>query len=232
METGNQEIDYNYLATELNGGTDRAAAVIAGSFLEDSVKQLLWHATIDEAKRPEESISVCTKWCFQLGLISKFERDKLNCLQQVRNKFGHSPRALSFTDDAIAALCDQLQIPDHLICPQIIGGAFNRELPKGYSTPLADRSSPRAVFVEATMYLVSALAARTIFAKLRQPSNCTNFENAWAIGEAFLDHARQTLKDCQSDDTNPKALSSAEADVEKMQRFVDLAMAGAHPRTQ
>jgi len=74
--------------------------LIEGFLLDDT------HATkklLGDTFSPLGSFSARIATAYSLGLISKEERDDLDCIREIRNAFVHQPTSPSFSDDPIAA---------------------------------------------------------------------------------------------------------------------------------
>jgi mannitol operon repressor len=116
--------DYKGFLEELQKESPRAAVIVGGAFLDAQLQKLLAKFLIneknavnellgneDKADRPLSAFSARIKAAYCLGLISKDERDDLNLIRRIRNRFAHRLHDLSFDDKEIVDWCNSLQIP-------------------------------------------------------------------------------------------------------------------------
>jgi hypothetical protein len=108
--------DYQKFVLEYRGESDRAAIVMAGSFVEHYLATYLRHFMIaDEEVEVLFSRALSTfdsriNIAYAFDLIGKAQRDDLRIIKDVRNAFAHSPRSLSLQDPKISAQIKQLSI--------------------------------------------------------------------------------------------------------------------------
>ena len=97
--------------------SDRGAALLAASYLDERLKQLLLdHVTsrkvglelLDGPLAPLGSFSSRSKAAFALGLIDAVTYRQLNTLRNIRNEFGHSWEELDFSTTTVDKLCRKL----------------------------------------------------------------------------------------------------------------------------
>ena len=81
-------------------------------------------------------------------------------------------RDISFADPDVAEMCFGLCVPDHLVLPPLTLGQIDEKTLASYTIPLANRSCPRAVFVEATLFLVTTLIIRVGQVRSRPRAHC------------------------------------------------------------
>jgi hypothetical protein len=93
---------------EFQKESDRAAAVLGAAYLDESLRQLIAASLIDRPtevdellgpNRPLGSFSSRITAAYCMGLISDEERDDLNRINGIRNRFAHDLHGLRFTDD-------------------------------------------------------------------------------------------------------------------------------------
>src|SRR2546422_4319839 len=105
--------DFHAFLTEFQQETDRAAAALAGAYLDSLLEQLLLARFVDQtgyARRTVEfgplgSFAARIAVCYAFGLITKSERADLDMVRDVRNRFAHELHGLNFDDDEIATWC-------------------------------------------------------------------------------------------------------------------------------
>jgi DNA-binding MltR family transcriptional regulator len=146
--------DFNILFQELQGESDRAAAVLGAAFLDGLLEEYITNFLIDDTKevegifgpdKPLGSFGARITMCFCLGLISQDEKHDLRIIQRVRNRFAHELTGISFDDKGIADSCSNLKIPTKVASVQEL-----------------IRSSVRERYIAATAFLVTILTHRTI----------------------------------------------------------------------
>jgi DNA-binding MltR family transcriptional regulator len=124
---------YNEVVKSFNRESDRAAGILAGSFVEHFLKNLLRgflakDAIVDElfdnAFAPLASFSARAKLCFALGLIPKNLLNDLDIIRDIRNHFAHHPADTSFENPEVARLCSHLSLA-HLGKEQVADGSRN-----------------------------------------------------------------------------------------------------------
>jgi mannitol operon repressor len=102
---------------ELQAQTDRGAALLGPSLLEDLLGALLRSALINDSdcvenllgrSRPVESFSARIDLVYCIGLIGRKVFDDLNQIRLIRNEFAHEPAQLDFNEQSIAARCNNL----------------------------------------------------------------------------------------------------------------------------
>jgi len=99
---------------------DRELAVVGGALLEDAVRKLvIANLTVASGKHVGPFLSengqlgtpsAQTTLLYALGIISERLRINLDAIRSIRNTFGHTPRAISFDNPAVAARCKQLNM--------------------------------------------------------------------------------------------------------------------------
>jgi hypothetical protein len=101
----------------LNKESERGAALIAATMIEDLLERCIWAFLIEheDVKRlldgfnaPLGTLSARALAAFALGLISEKEYRECERLRKIRNVFAHNVRA-SFTDQSVADMCANLE---------------------------------------------------------------------------------------------------------------------------
>jgi DNA-binding MltR family transcriptional regulator len=108
--------NYINLVREFHSETDRAAAVIAGSFIENFLaKYLLSHMTKEKdcselfsGFGPFSTYAQRVETAFAFQLIPMVMYSDLKKIGSIRNLFAHSPIETSFSTDEICSWCSQL----------------------------------------------------------------------------------------------------------------------------
>jgi len=120
-------VELNNYLNEFQNETDRAAAVLAGCYLDHYLESLLKSFFIDDQKFIDgqiigsstnsvlDSFSKRIKLAYALGLLRKSEFDDLNTIKKIRNEFAHKLHGLTFETDKIRDLCSNLIIPNQTV---------------------------------------------------------------------------------------------------------------------
>ncbi|WP_158628938.1 MltR family transcriptional regulator [Dyella choica] len=101
----------------LNSETDRGAALMAGSFLDQKLTTLLKRRLVEDKKVSESafdhagplgSFASRIDFSYLIGCLSKSAWRDLQLIRKVRNDFGHVAGPISFEDPAISQRCKAL----------------------------------------------------------------------------------------------------------------------------
>jgi len=102
---------------EFNKESDRGAVLVAGTILDERLKDILksflsdTKSTVDLLEgfnAPLGTFSARITACFSLGLIQKNEFEELNLIRKIRNEFAHTWDNTTFETDSIKDLCSKL----------------------------------------------------------------------------------------------------------------------------
>lgn len=127
---------------------------------------------------------------FLLGLIDDSERRRLALVAKIRNEFAHLVQDMSFCSPRVADRCREISPPTELIPPRFVPSELKIESLHEFKTPLADRDNPRALFEEATLFLLYILMGRIAQVKFKQPTTSPSpFKNAAEPAGEHLAHA-------------------------------------------
>jgi len=103
-----QDRPWNDLYKELQGESERAAAVVGGAMVDDALYRLVIGFFVDDGVEAENllsrslsSLGAKTALCYCLGLITEEQRKALASIQHIRNHFAHQLHDASFADQAI-----------------------------------------------------------------------------------------------------------------------------------
>ena len=114
--------DHNKIVKEFETESDRGAAVLAGSLVENYLAMYMKSNMIDDGKLddlfhgfgPFSTFSQRYKSAYAFGLISKQQKKALSTIQDIRNEFAHRPFITTFEEQKISALCKSISIKDLL----------------------------------------------------------------------------------------------------------------------
>ena len=116
-----REEDLKYFSDflkEFQGETDRGAALVGAALIDDRLERLLQSHFImckqaDEilngSNAPIGTFSARIKLSFCLGLITKLEFKEIEIIRRVRNEFAHKVHGLSFKDQKVHDICQNLK---------------------------------------------------------------------------------------------------------------------------
>lgn len=105
------------LVEKFRAESDRGAALLAASYLDERLKALLLeHFTsrkvglelLDGPLAPLGSFSARSKAAFALGLLDAATYRQLNTLRNIRNEFGHNWEEMDFSTTTVEKLCRKL----------------------------------------------------------------------------------------------------------------------------
>jgi DNA-binding MltR family transcriptional regulator len=108
--------DYNDFQQHYKDESDRSAAILASSFLENCLEQLIREKLADHPVKdglfrcfgPFATFSARADIALLLGLIPEHIYNDLKTIRKIRNEFAHTPRPLSFDEGKIKDLAANL----------------------------------------------------------------------------------------------------------------------------
>jgi DNA-binding MltR family transcriptional regulator len=112
-------MDYNSMVEFYQKESDRAAAILAASFLEAYLAQFLKKFMINDQQLcdnllngfgPLATFSARIKCAYAFGYIDEETRNNLNYIRKIRNEFAHNHELNSFADSPIPDLCQNLSM--------------------------------------------------------------------------------------------------------------------------
>jgi hypothetical protein len=143
------------ILNEIEGQTDRAAALIAQAYLEDrlvmAIKARLVHNDevlnrIFKGTGPAASFSSRIDLGILLGLYELETHELLHQIKEIRNKFAHRAEPLNFETPTIADRCRNLDLPRI--------GMFVTEAGESETFDVQPCGSPRQAFMNAIKFLL------------------------------------------------------------------------------
>jgi len=175
---------FRQVVGEIDGtDSDRAAAIVAGSFVEDHLTELLKWNFIQDTKLLDELFRVSgpvgnfgTK--IDLGylhrLYSKVAWKELDTIKEIRNAFAHKMEIKDFSNDRMHGLADNLVMwekkaikmigPENPRAAQAVRLEFGGEFKEGRNQALMFRPTtkgsklpPRERFINACKFYVAAI---------------------------------------------------------------------------
>lgn len=117
-----QLITYNDFLRLYHAETDRAAAVLAGSYVETYLGDCLKYYLVDHPvvhslfknSGPLETFAARANIAFALGLITEETRSNLRYIMKIRNHFAHHPAETSFAVAPVRDYCANLSTAKRL----------------------------------------------------------------------------------------------------------------------
>ncbi|GEM_PF-6792277 len=111
--------DISNIEAEVYSGTDRASAVVLGSFVERSLADLLAakmnHSHIGKIfdfSGPLGTFSAKIDLAYAFNFIGPKSYHDLDLIRLLRNAFAHTRRAVSFQTPEVIDVCKYLKLPD------------------------------------------------------------------------------------------------------------------------
>lgn len=110
--------DYSSFLKELQGESDRGAALVGAALIDDQLDRLLRahliegkvaDSLLDGGNAPLGTFSTRLKLAYSLGLLSKLEYDEGDLIRRIRNEFAHGLHGLTFQKDKVKDLCLNLR---------------------------------------------------------------------------------------------------------------------------
>ena len=102
---------------EFQEETDRGAALVGAALIDERIKRLL-NSHFVECKQSKEiingsnaplgTLNARVKLAYCLGLITEFEYKEIEVVRKVRNEFAHKVHGLTFNDQKVHDLCQNL----------------------------------------------------------------------------------------------------------------------------
>lgn len=109
-------VDYNDIVEVFHDESDRAAGILAASFLESYLEKVLRYfmndsSIVDELFKnngPLSTFSSRCNICLAFGIINERLHKNLDQIRKIRNYFAHHPQKVSFDESPIRDHCDHL----------------------------------------------------------------------------------------------------------------------------
>ena len=106
----------------LTSESDRGCALLAASFLDNALSDLMYVSFVYDKKIEKEllngtaplaTFSSRIDMAYYLGKIPKSCRSDLHIIRRIRNQFGHNPEIISFETSSISDSCKALKFSYH-----------------------------------------------------------------------------------------------------------------------
>jgi DNA-binding MltR family transcriptional regulator len=111
---------HDRLAASYTGESDRAVALLAASFLEQQLGEVIRRALVDDAQAvsrllegygPVSSLRARIDLLYGLGVVSDSMHKELHHIRRIRNHFAHHPDLTDFAAPQVADRCALLLAP-------------------------------------------------------------------------------------------------------------------------
>lgn len=175
-----------YIQKELKGTSDRALVLICCAVLDTQLEELLSEFLIEGYEKQKKELfthngslgtfSNKIEMAFFCGIISSHEKNIINTMRRIRNKFAHEIEILNLEEQSVKDLCMNLSIPEKMYVPDIIPYS-----PKGIVKfdiePFKD-GKMRTRFIETFRYITRYLERRKLSVnKQKEFEALTEIEN-------------------------------------------------------
>lgn len=213
------------LQREFDGASDRAAAIVAGAFLDELLQELLREFFVEQPEQvnkklfegtgPLATFSSKIEIAFRVGLVSEGEHRSLHTIRGVRNEFAHVLGDVSFETQSIRDRCRNIEVPASMVSPRSVPLSQAGEEPPLPAIVKVDSSQPRAVFQEAIVTLMHILAARVAEASRIRRVSPLDFKEAHEPAESILTRLQGLLERYEALSHNVKLSTEEKAQIAK-----------------
>jgi hypothetical protein len=115
--------DFFVVEREMHGDSDRAAAVVLGTFTEDALRRLIARKLRPDLNSTDRKLlfgfegvagtfAAKIALAYAMALIGPETRRDLDLIRLLRNDFAHSQKPIKFNVPEVAAVCAELRCPD------------------------------------------------------------------------------------------------------------------------
>lgn len=173
LSTNNPDLEaYRAFEKEIENNSDRGIVLICSSILDAQLEKLLKSFLISNKKIDKDlfsstqalgNSSAKINMSYYLGLITETEKNNLNSIRKIRNIFAHQVNQLSFNDNRIIGLCNNLTIPKNSYLPTEITllKKDSSSLPKVELNPIKKDTKTKNKFIYTFQYLNTLLIFKT-----------------------------------------------------------------------
>ncbi len=212
---------------EIKCASDRSCAIVCAAILDNSLQNILLSYLTEDSKTqnnnlfsqngPLATFSSKIILSYRLGLISKYEHDKLNLIRKIRNYFAHDLSINKFECSCCKELLSQ-NIPDENLFPPLnipisykdngspttlpIEMVFDMDryktiLPKfpALEYPILDRNSMRSIFICIVFILQASLTSRRFKAIIEKRKIADDFNSIIDIEKYKIDSFENKIKE-------------------------------------
>ncbi|WP_051234787.1 hypothetical protein [Marinimicrobium agarilyticum] len=195
--------DQRILEEEFEGDSDRAAAIVGASYLDELLREILLEYLVEDTTKnnkelfsgngPLSSFSSRINLSYRFGVISEIERKLLHGIRGIRNEFAHKLSGASFNDKSIRQRALNLSVPHEMLIPKYIPIPRNPEekvpLPTIFK---ANENDARAIYQEAVTHVALLLRGRQAHCTLNKIEKMEDYRTATEPGRQ-LQKVHETL---------------------------------------
>ncbi len=113
-----QQINFHQIVESYKQESDRSAAILTASFLEEILEKAIRDFLIEDqfvdtlfkGHSPLSTFSAKIDSAYALGLITKDMKRDLDTIRKIRNYFAHNWNVVSFDDSPVSDFCRNLKI--------------------------------------------------------------------------------------------------------------------------
>ncbi|EHR39385.1 mannitol operon repressor [Alishewanella jeotgali KCTC 22429] len=217
--------DQKILEEEFKGDSDRAAAIVGASYLDELLREIILEYLVEDTSKnnkelfsgngPLSTFSSRINLSYRFGIISENERMMLHGIRGIRNEFAHKLAGASFSDESIKQRSLNLSVPREMLMPNDIPIPRTHEETVPLPTIVkADESDPRAIYQEAVTHVALLLRGRQAHCSQNKLRKVESYTRATAPGreilrvhetlleryESLIDKAKQLGKEIDQED--------------------------------
>lgn len=197
--------DQKVLAEEFKGNSDRAAAIVGASYLDELLREILLSYLVEDCSKndkelfsgngPLSTFSSRINLSFRFGIISENEKKMLHGIRGIRNEFAHKLSGASFMDESIRQRSLNLSVPREMLMPNLIPipRTIDEEVPLP-TIKKADENDPRAIYQEAVIHVSYLLRGRQVHCMLNRIKKLENYSKATEPGRQIQKASEKTLE--------------------------------------
>ena len=206
---------------EFLSASDRATAIVGGSFVDELLTLLLKDFFVADPENDKKlfsgSGSLATfaakiDMAFRLGLISKSEHKSLHYIRSIRNVFAHQLGDATFSNQSIIDKCRNISVPYDMLVPDFVEPLDNGDFPEIHAPAKVDEGDARALFQESISHHMRVLAARNMLAKESSRSSPEDFRAAQEPITIVLNEMKKIEKETIATIELAKSLGSRQID--------------------
>lgn len=111
-------LDFNSIIDSYENESDRAAAILAASYLDFYLEECIKFVLVDdpsieklfEGTSALSTFSAKINMAFALGLLTEETKKNLHYIKKIRNHFAHHPTATSFNTPQVRSWCSEFSL--------------------------------------------------------------------------------------------------------------------------
>lgn len=131
--------------------------------------------------------------CYRLGLITKWEHDKIDLMRRIRNTFAHDYNIRSFSDEIIKNQVNNLKIGIEMIPFGIITNEETAEV-EILPPDTNDTDSPRELFHTFFITMLLILSARKVMAAAQKRTEPDNFGYSFQCIDIMINKMEEIIR--------------------------------------